>query len=156
MSIIAIIVIVAVVALVLGALFLVRFGRRAKVKKRELELRRRRKRVIEEHHQEAERRERKADEAELRARIAEQEARRERAEARVREEMAARHERGMADHELVEEHERERFAGTSAVTDTEGDADRERSTAYVEGRRSAEEPDRLEDFRAGRRDGTST
>lgn len=126
MSVIAIIVIaVVVVALVLLALLMLRrFGHQAMVKKRELKLRQRRRRIIGEHHAEAERRERKADLAELRARIAEQEARRDRAEARVRQEKAAQHERGMADHELVEEHERERFAG----------------------------PARLDDFRAGRRD----
>ena len=81
----------------------------------ERELRRRRERVISEQRQEAETRAKRAEEAEQRARIAEQEARRERAEAQVRRERASLHERGMADHELVDETERDRFAGTSAV-----------------------------------------
>jgi hypothetical protein len=152
MSIVAIIVIVVVVALVLALLLLLRrFGDRARVKKRELELRQRRKQVVSEHREEAETRERKAEEAERRARMAEQEANRERAEAQLRQEKADLHERGLADHDLVEEHERDRFAGTSAVATSGGD-DREHSSAYAEGRRSAEDPSRLADFKAGRRD----
>ena len=118
MSIVAIVVIVVVVALVLLGLFflLPRFRERAQVKKREFELRQRRKQVVSEHRGEAETRERQAEEAERRARIAEQEASRERAEAQLRHEKAELHERGMADHELVEEHEREDFGGTSAVS----------------------------------------
>jgi hypothetical protein len=152
MSIVAIIVIVVVVALVLLALlFLVRrFGDRARVKKRELELRQRRKQVVSEHREEAETREQKAEEAQRRARIAEQEATRERAEAQLRQEKADLHERGLADHDLIEEHERERFAGTSAVAESNGEAE-QRSSAYAEGRRSAGDPSRLEDFKAGRR-----
>lgn len=154
MSIIAIIVIVVVVALVLlGAMFLVRrFGNRARMKKRELELRQRRKEFAAKHREESEQREQKAEEAELRARIAEQEARRERAEAQLRQEQATLHERGMADQELVEDHERERFAGTSAAPEDEGGRERQRSSAYEEGRRTAEDPSRLEDFKAGRTD----
>ena len=40
---------------------------------------------------------------------------RERAEAQLRRERAELHDRGMADHELVEEHERDEFAGTSGT-----------------------------------------
>jgi hypothetical protein len=93
-----------------------------------------------------------------RARITEHEARRERAEAQLREERAALHERGMADHELIEDHEREHFAATSAVADKSGESDDEdrseqrRSSAYHEGRRSVREPGRGEDFQRGRRD----
>jgi len=43
------------------------------------------------------------------------EAQRERAEAQLRRERAALHERGMADHELVEDDGRERFADTAAA-----------------------------------------
>jgi hypothetical protein len=134
---------------------------------------------VSEHREEADRRERQAEAAERRARIAEQEAQRERAEAQLRQEKAALHEQGMADHELIGDHEREHFAGTSAVPDSatgggaathadngvgagdgansdlgavRADEGRERTTAYAEGRRSAEDPARLEEFRAGRRD----
>ena len=55
--------------------------------------------------------------AEQKAQMAEAEAKRERAEADVREQRAQMHERGMADHELVDESERDQFAGTSAVRD---------------------------------------
>ena len=84
-----------------------------RVKKPELELRQRRKRVI----------------SEKRV-IAEQEARRERAEAELRHERAALHE-----HELIEEHEREEFAGTSAVSQSHDESrarngQRDRTSAY--------------------------
>ncbi len=154
MSIIAIVVIVVVIAVVLLGLFLLlpRFRDRARVKKRELELRQRRKQVVSEHREEADTRARRAEEAESRSRIAEQEARRERAEAQLRQEKAAVHERGMADHELVEDHEREDFAGTSAVPDsTAKDGEGERTTAYEEGRKAAHDPSRAEEFQAGLR-----
>jgi hypothetical protein len=158
MSIVAIVVIVVVVALVLLGLFflLPRFRERARVKKRELELRQRRKQVVSEHRGEAETRERQAEEAERRARIAEREAQRERAEAQLRHEKAELHERGMADHELVEDHERDDFAGTSAVSRGDAqqdghDGQRERSSAYREGRRAAHDPSRAEDFEEGRK-----
>jgi type II secretory pathway pseudopilin PulG len=153
-STVAIVVIVVVVLVLLGLVFLLtRFRDRALVKKRQLELRQRRKQAIGEHHEEAEGRERQADEAERRARIAEQEARRERAEAQLRQEKAGLHEQGLADHELVGDHERERFAGTSAVPDSEADgAGGERTTAYGEGQRAAHDPSRVEEFQAGQRD----
>ncbi len=153
MSVIAIVVIVVVVVVVLLGLFflLPRFRERARVKKGEVELRQRRKRVIGEHQEEAGRREREAQIAERRAGIAEQEAQRERAEARLRQEKAALHEQGMADHELVEDHEREQFAGTSAVPESSVDEDRQQSGAYQEGRRAAHDPSREEEFQAGRR-----
>ena len=49
--------------------------------------------------------------------MAEQEAQRERAAAQAREEQATLHERGLADHELISDDERDEFAGTSAVPD---------------------------------------
>ena len=58
-----------------------------------------------------------AEMAEQKAKMAEAEAQRERAEAELREQRAQMHERGMADHELIDESERDRFAGTSAVPD---------------------------------------
>lgn len=136
MSTVAIVVIVVIVVLVLVGLFLMvpRARKRARVKKQERELRQRREQVVSEHREEAEDRERHGEEAERRARIAEREAQRERAEAQLLQEKAALHERGMADHELVGEHEREDFAGTSAVPDStaEGGAVK-RTEAYEEG-----------------------
>ena len=66
---------------------------------------------------------------------------------------AALHERGMADEELVGDHERQRFAGTSAVpepSDGNGPGGRDRTSAYEEGRRSADDPSRVGQFREGR------
>ncbi len=155
MSIVVIVVIVVVVALVLFGVFrlLPRLREGARVKKRERELSQRREQVIGENREEADDRERQAEQAERRARIAEQEARRERAEAQLRQEKASMHERGMADHELVEEHEREDFAGTSAVPGSNAqDDEQQRTSAYQEGQRAAHDPARVEDFQAGRKD----
>jgi hypothetical protein len=41
----------------------------------------------------------------------------------VNEEKAALHERGLADHELIADEEREDFSGTSAVTGDPGEPD---------------------------------
>ena len=49
--------------------------------------------------------------------MAQKEAERERAEAELHQERATMHERGEADHELIDEHERDKFAGTSADPD---------------------------------------
>ena len=67
------------------------------------------------------------------------EAQRERAEADLREERAKMHERGMADHELVEEHERDKFADTSAVRDEPTPRD-DRSTLREDPERPMHEP----------------
>lgn len=155
MSIVVIVVIVVVVALVLFGVFrmLPRMREGARVNKRERELDQRREQVIGENREEADDRERQAEQAERRARIAEQEARRERAEAELRQEKASLHERGLADHELVGEHEREDFAGTSAVPESGAqDDEQQRTSAYQEGQRAAHDPARAEDFKAGRRD----
>ena len=45
----------------------------------------------------------------------------ERAEAELRQQRASLHERGMADDELIDDHERERFAGTSAMQPADDD-----------------------------------
>lgn len=71
------------------------------------------------HRQEAAQSEQRAEVASQRARIAEQEARREQAEADLANEKAALHERGLADHELVDESERADFEGTPAVSETQ-------------------------------------
>jgi hypothetical protein len=92
--------------------------------------------VAGEHRREAESREREAAEAEQRARIAEREAQAQRAQAELHQEKAGLHERGMADHELVEDHEREKFAGTSAMQDRDAAAavDDPNRTDYEQGR----------------------
>ena len=163
----AIIVIAVVVVLILLVLMFAmpRARETARIKRRERELGQRRERVVSEHRQEADTRTRRAQEAEQRARIAEQEARLEREQARLREEQAALHERGMADHELVADHEREQFAGTSAdpgaanrAVEDDGGVGATRqaqdgpTSAYDEGRLAAREPERSEDFEEGRRD----
>ena len=93
------------------------------MKKRERELEQRREHRAEEHRAEAAERRSEAEMAEQRARMAETEAERERAEAEMREQRAEMHERGMADHELIDESERDRFAGTSAMRDEPGTHD---------------------------------
>jgi FtsZ-interacting cell division protein ZipA len=118
----ALIIVIVVAALLLIALFafvLPRARRNAQVKARERELGQRRERAAEEQRTEAAERNRQAEMAEQKARMAETEAKRERAEAELREQRAQMHEQGMADHELVDESERDRFAGTSAVNDDE-------------------------------------
>lgn len=111
------IVVIALILLVLFAFVLPRARRTAQVKARERELHQRREHRADEHRQEAMERRNEAEMAEQRARMAESEAQRERAEADMREQRAEMHERGMADHELIDEHERDKFAGTSAMRD---------------------------------------
>ena len=111
------IVVIALVLIVLFAVILPRARRGAKMKQRERELEQRRTHRAEEHRTEAAERRSEAEMAEQRARMAETEAQRERAEADLREQRAAMHERGMADHELIDDSERDKFAGTSAVRD---------------------------------------
>jgi FtsZ-interacting cell division protein ZipA len=107
------IVAIVVVALILIALFafvLPRARRRAEVRARERELEQRRDRVATEHQQVAGQRERDAQRAEEQARMAQAEAQRHRSEAEMHERQADMHQRGLADDELIEDHERDRFA----------------------------------------------
>src|SRR5690349_1312280 len=115
------IVVVALIIIALIAFVLPRMRTRARVRRRERELESRREHVAGEHRREAEAREREAAEAEQRARIAEREAQAQRAQAELHQEKAGLHERGMADHELVDDSERDQFAGTSAMPDREAD-----------------------------------
>ena len=110
-------IIIAIIVVVVMVLLIVAFvaSPRGRVKRRERELDQRRDRVIEAHRSEAEVREREAAEAEKRAQLAQAEAQRQRAEAELHESRAGLHEQGLADHELVQDDERDRFAGTSAV-----------------------------------------
>jgi FtsZ-interacting cell division protein ZipA len=111
------IVVIALILLVLFAFVLPRARKGAEMKKREHELEQRREHRAEEHRVEAAERRNEAEMAEQRARMAETEAQKERAEAEMREQRAQMHERGMADHELIDDSERDRFAGTSAMRD---------------------------------------
>jgi hypothetical protein len=140
------IVVVALIVIALLAFMLPRMRAKAEVRKRERELQTRRERAAEEQRAEATARERQASEAEQRARIAAREAEAERAQAELHQERAGLHERGMADHELIDESERERFAGTSATNgrhDRDGDGvdDRREPNGTVD-----------DDYQRGRRD----
>ena len=123
MSTVAIIVIVvaALIIIALLAFVLPRMRARARVRARERELQQRREQVAGEHRAEAETRQREAAQAEQKARIAQKEAEAQRAQAQLHEERAGLHERGMADDELIDDHERDRFAGTSAMQPTTDD-----------------------------------
>jgi FtsZ-interacting cell division protein ZipA len=111
------IVVAVLILVVLFAVVLPRARRKAEVQSRERELNQRREHRAEEHRSEAAERRNEAEMAEQRARMAQAEAEKERAEAEMREQRAQMHERGMADDELIDESERDRFAGTSATTD---------------------------------------
>ena len=55
------------------------------------------------------------------------------------------HERGEADHELIDEHEREKFAGTSA--DPDGTLAEQPQSEFEEGREVGHEEEREQDGR---------
>lgn len=111
-----IVLIIVVVLILLALLFLMpRARRNAQARAREHELQQRRENAVREERAQAEERRSQAEQAELKARMAATEAQRERAEADLRDQRAELHERGMADHELIDESERDRFAGTSAM-----------------------------------------
>jgi len=140
------IVVAALIIIALLAFVLPRMRARARVQKRERELQNRREQVAGEHRAEADSRERQAAEAEQRARIAQREAEAERAQAELHQERAGLHEKGMADHELIDDSERDKFAGTSAVSrdrDADGVDDRRETTT---GRQDSD------DYERGRRD----
>ena len=124
------IVVVALIVIALLAFMVPRMRAKADVQKRERELNMRRERAAEEQRAEASARESRASEAEQRARIAAKEAEAERAQAQLHEERAGMHERGMADDELIDESERDRFADVAGRHDRDGDGidDRREST----------------------------
>ena len=121
-----IIAIVIVVLLIVALLVLLpRMRAKAGEKKAERELGRRRERVATENRDQAGERSRQAEQAEQKATMAQQSAERERAEARRLETEADMHDRGLADDELIEDHERDRLgpvAGTG-VDNTNRDDD---------------------------------
>ena len=140
------IIVIAVVAVLIIALLVMlpRMRASARQKKAERELHSRRERVADEHRSAAADRERDAEMAERKARMAQQEAERERAEANLRRERAEMHERGMADDELIDDNERDRFEGVTGPTADRGDDENMRaadmqaegapSTEYERGR----------------------
>jgi FtsZ-interacting cell division protein ZipA len=144
------IVAIVVIAIIIVALLMLlpRMRATARRKQAERELRSRREAVADEHRQVAAHRETRAEEAERKARMAAQAAERERAEANVQHERASMHERGMADDQLIEEHERERFAGVAGPDQTADADDRARAgtdpdrTAEPAERSAATDPDR--------------
>jgi flagellar biosynthesis/type III secretory pathway M-ring protein FliF/YscJ len=112
------IVVVALILLALFAFVLPRMRRQAQVKARERELGQRRERVAEQHRTQANEREREADMADRKAQLAQAEAEKQRAEAQMQQQRAQMHEQGMADHELVDDNERDRFAPVMNDTGT--------------------------------------
>src|SRR3954452_7998874 len=133
---------IIVVALILLAIlfFIPRMKRQAQLKKRERELSHRREAVATEHREVADSRQREADQAARQARMAQKEAERQRAEAELHQERAVMHERGDADHELIEEHERDKFAGTSA--DRDGTLSGQPRSEFDQGREVGHEEER--------------
>jgi hypothetical protein len=115
------IVVIALIVIALLAFMVPRMRAKAEVQKRERELNERRERAAEEQRAEASARESRASEAEQRARLAAKEAEAERAQAQLHEERAGLHERGMADHELIDDSERERFADVTNRRDRDDD-----------------------------------
>jgi type II secretory pathway pseudopilin PulG len=151
-----IIAIVVVALILLAVLFLLpRMRRKAEMRKRERELANRRDAVATEHREVADSRQREAEEAERRARMSQKEAERQRAEAELHQERAQMHERGEADHELVDEHERDRFAGTSA--DPDGTTGEQPRGEFEQGREVGQEEEREGRFlRDGRTEDAKT
>jgi biopolymer transport protein ExbB/TolQ len=131
------IVLIAVVAAIvlITLLLLPRIRETARVKARERELSKRRNQAVDEHRTVADTRARDAEQAEQRARIARQ-------EAELHQQQASAHERGLADDQLIKDGERERFAGTSAVSRDEVRRDGDRDGDGV--------PDRDDRERASR------
>jgi hypothetical protein len=115
-------------------------------KQAERELHSRRDAVAEEHRSAAAEREHHAEVAEQKARMAQQAAERDRAEANLQSERASMHERGMADDELIDDHERDRFAD---VANTPGTAD---AGAGAGADRTAGQPGATSEYEQGRQD----
>jgi hypothetical protein len=163
----AIIAIVVVALIILALLVLLpRMRGAAEQKKAQRELQSRRENVAGEHRQAAAAGESRAEVAERRARIAEREAQRDRAEAQAQKERAELHDRGLADDELIDDSERDRFADVTGPdnvdsgrgTDAEVDVDRDRDGHTLDDRaRAATDRDQQDgsvssDYERGRED----
>ena len=96
------IVIIVIAILVIAALLFSMRGRMAS-RRHARQMQQRRDVAVGQHRQEAEVREERAEASERQARIAAAEAERERAQANLHQEQAGLHERGLADHEFVNE-----------------------------------------------------
>jgi hypothetical protein len=106
-------IVVAAIIILALLVMLPRMRASARRKQAERELHSRRQTVAGEHRTAAEERENRAEMAEQKARMAEQAAQRERAEANIHGERADMHERGLADDELIDDSERDRFEGVA-------------------------------------------
>jgi len=140
-------IVVVVLILLVLAFALPRMRAKSAQRKAERELGSRRERAAEQHRVEASNREAAADEAEQRARMSQAAAEKERAEANLQNQRATMHEHGLADDEIVDPGERDRFAGVSG-----GTIDRDGDGHTVDDRaRDAVTPDRGTDESAGAR-----
>jgi FtsZ-interacting cell division protein ZipA len=146
------IVVIALILLALVAFVMPRMRRKAQVRARERELGQRRERVADEHRTEASQRQREAEMAEQKARMAQTEAERERAEAQLHEQRADMHERGMADDELIEDHEREHFAPAMGDRDAERRNDDDVVSSQRDGGRAHEPASEYEQGRIDERE----
>lgn len=137
-------IIVVVLILIALAVMLPRMRRKAEMKARERELGQRRDRVATEHQEAASQREREAEKAEQKARMAQAEAERQRSDAQLHEQKAEMHQRGLADDELVEDHEREHFAPALENNNGVASTEREGGRAHEPTGATAAEGDRSE------------
>ena len=122
-----IIIVLAVLAIIALVVLMPRMRAKSREQKAKRELGQRRERVATDNREQAGARSRQAEQAEQKATAAQQAAERERAEARRLETEADRHEQGLADDELIEDHERDRLgpvAGTPIDSDADGRDDR--------------------------------
>lgn len=122
-----IIIVLAVLAIIALVVMLPRMRAQSRERQAKRELGQRRERVATDNREQAGQRSRQAEQAEQKAVAAQQAAERERAEARRLETEADRHEQGLADDELIEDHERDRLgpvAGTPIDSDADGRDDR--------------------------------
>ena len=153
-------IVVAVLIILALIVLLPRMRGTAQQQKAERELHSRRETVASEHRQAAEAGENRAEIAERKARIAEQEAQRDRAEAKLQSERAEMHDRGLADDELIDDSERDRFAGVTGPGsgDSDSGADRDGDGHTLDDRaRAANDRDEHEgavspDYQRGRED----
>ena len=114
---------IVVIVLILIALLVMlpRMRAQAEERKAQKELESRRDRVATEKREAGSTRASEAEKAEQQAVVAQQQAKAQRAEAEKLEAEAQLHERGMADDQLIEDHERDRFSGVAGT----GAADRD-------------------------------
>jgi len=143
-------IVVAAIIIVALLVMLPRMRATARRKETERELHSRREAGADEHRSAAAERENRAEMAEQKARMAGQTAERERAEANIQGERASMHERGMADDELIDDHERDRFADVANTPGSAGDDghtadDRPRGATGPDGATSAEYDQRHND-----------